>query len=115
VRQIASATRLCGALDVGCLRNSLGAVVRRHDALRTRVVTIEGVPLQEVDSACACEPKLDDLSGLPADLRAAEITRLIEEQILEPIDVAVGPLFGFVSGSTCSYWSWSTWFRMGSP
>jgi hypothetical protein len=38
--------------------------------------------------------QVDDLTVLSEDLRETEMLRIIERQILEPIDVAVSPLFG---------------------
>jgi TubC N-terminal docking domain len=49
IRQIASATRLRGPLNVDALRRCLGELVRRHDALRTRVIVVNGEPLRPAD------------------------------------------------------------------
>lgn len=94
IRQVASATRLHGRLDVNALQNSIAAVVRRHDALRTRIVVIDGVPMQEVADSVDFELEISNLTDFTESLREAEVTRLIESQILQPIDVAVDPLFG---------------------
>src|SRR6185312_5539869 len=42
-RDIASATRLQGRLRIDCLRQSLAAVVDRHEALRTTIAMSDGV------------------------------------------------------------------------
>src|SRR5689334_20659913 len=55
VRQIVSATQLQGRLNAQALQRSLDELVRRHEALRTRIVLREGVPLQEVLESCRCE------------------------------------------------------------
>jgi hypothetical protein len=94
IRQIASATRLQGQLNVNALQKSIAEVVRRHDALRTRIVVIDGVPMQEVAESGGCELEVSDLTGLPEALLETEVKRLIESYILQPIDVAVDPLFG---------------------
>lgn len=94
IRQIASATRLRGRLNVDALQKSVAEIVRRHDALRTRIVVLDGVPTQEISKSGDCALRVDDLTGLSEILREAEILRLIEQHIMEPIDVAVGPLFG---------------------
>jgi Condensation domain/TubC N-terminal docking domain len=94
VRQIASATRLQGPFELELLRKSLECVVRRHEALRTRVIVVDGNPMQEIVDSVAFQLEIDDLTGLSASGLTREIERLIDRHILEPIDVAVGPLFG---------------------
>lgn len=94
IRQIASATRLCGRLNIELLRQSLAEIVRRHDALRTRIVMVDGTPAQEIAGSAHSELKVDDLTELSESTREAEINRLIGKLVLEPIDVSVGPLFG---------------------
>lgn len=94
IRQVASATRLCGYLDIEALRMALIAVVQRHDALRTRIVRCDGALLQQVDQSSDCALVIVDLASLPKEQRRASITRHIDELILEPIDVSVGPLLG---------------------
>lgn len=94
IRQIASATRLRGRLDVDALQKSVAEIVRRHDALRARIVVLDGVPMQEIAGSGGYELRVDDLTALSERFREVEVKRLIEELILEPIDVAVGPLLG---------------------
>lgn len=94
IRAVASATRMRGRLSVNALRRSVAEIVHRHDALRTRIVVLDGVPIQEISESGDCEPKVDDLTALSESFREVEVKRIIEEFILEPIDVAVGPLFG---------------------
>lgn len=94
LRQIASATRLHCRLSINALRESIAAIVRRHDALRTRIVVRDGVPTQEITALDNCELRVDDLTTLSESLREIEVNRRIEQFILEPVDVAVGPLFG---------------------
>lgn len=93
-RRVASAMRLHGRLSIDALRQSVAEVVRRHDALRTRIVLCDGIPTQETAESGDCELEVDDLTALSESFREVEVNRLIEQFILEPIDVAVGPLFG---------------------
>jgi hypothetical protein len=94
VRQIASATRLRGCLHIGALRECLAEMVRRHDALRTRIVIRDGIPTQEIDEPAAWDLPIDDLTAVPKKRLDAEVKSLIEWHILEPIDLSRGPLFG---------------------
>jgi len=92
-RQVASAMRLRGRLNIETLQRCVAVAVRRHDALRTRVVVLNGVPVQEISGPVEQVLKISDLSSLSVNNRESEVQRLIEEQILQPIHVSVGPLF----------------------
>lgn len=96
VRNIASATRLRGSLNIDILQKSLAEVVRRHDALRTRIVQSGGIPVQDIATSGHIEPRMEDLTGLAEDLRDAAVTRHIREFILEPIEVSADPLLGIL-------------------
>lgn len=93
VRQIVSAMRLQGRLDLEALQLSLLEIVRRHQALRTRIVVLEGIPTQEILAAADLDIKVEDFGALPDSLQGAEIRRAIDQQILKPLDVASEPLF----------------------
>lgn len=93
VRQIASATRLHGYLNLEALRSSLTEIVRRQSALRTRIVDVEGTPYQEIDPPGRVDLPLIDLQTLWESFREIEIRRQLDQLILEPINPAKGPLF----------------------
>lgn len=92
-REVASVTRLIGHFNAEAFRKSVAENVRRHDALRTRIVVVDGTPEQEVVSAVGVEPEFVDLTATAECDRAAEIERQIEEVVLRPIDTSVPPLF----------------------
>lgn len=94
MRSIASATRMRGRLNVAALRASVVETVHRHDALRTRIVVLDGVPVQVISESDNCELKVDDLTELSESFREIEVQKFIEQLILEAVDVAVGPLLG---------------------
>lgn len=94
MRQVASATRVRGRLSLDALRKSIADVVHRHEALRTRIIVLDGVPIQDISESGDCEIIVDDVTTLSESFREVEVKRLIEQLILEPIDVAAGPLFG---------------------
>lgn len=94
IRQIASATRLAGRIDIAALRKCVAELVRRHAALRTRIVVSDAIPTQQIaKSACNIALEVIDLADLSEPSREAEVYRRIEGLILEPIDVTVDPLF----------------------
>lgn len=93
LRQVASATLLIGALNVDALQASVEEVVRRHDALRTQIVIRGGVPVQEIAEFARRELHIEDLTAVKVDAHGPEVTRLIQQFILQPVNVAVDPLF----------------------
>ncbi len=95
VRQIASATRLQGALQLDVLKQSVAAVLQRHSALRTHIVTRDGALLQQIDDRFPCEIRIRDLSTHPDDRRESELQQQIDAAILEPTDVTRDPLVTF--------------------
>lgn len=93
-RFVSRAMRLVGNLDVECLRRSLGELVRRHEALRTRVVVAHsGVPMQETIPSQDVKLEVQDLTGVPEECRESELITRIEKIILQPIDVGLDPLY----------------------
>jgi hypothetical protein len=91
LRSVAAARKVSGRLDVGLLRDCLNGLVRRHEALRTLVVAVDGVPEQRiVDSSCALGRHA--LPGLPDEGQDEAAERLIHELIRAPVHVDTGPL-----------------------
>jgi len=95
IRQIASAIRLAGALNISHLKAALTEVVSRQMALRTRLVTVGSAVVQEILPIVRVDLPLHDLSTLSDESRASEVMRIVSSHILQPVDITVGPLFGF--------------------
>ncbi len=89
---ISSAFRLRGPLDPAALAGTLTAVVRRHEALRTRFVEVDGQPWQEIRPAAPFPLAQVDLGALPVERREAELARLGREEAVRPFDLRRGPL-----------------------
>ncbi|MDA5282551.1 non-ribosomal peptide synthetase [Streptomyces sp. Isolate_45] len=68
---IPAAIRIRGALEIDPLVRALSEVVRRHEALRTNFVPVNGVPLQVVRTASSTEVPVVDVSA-PAVLSRAK-------------------------------------------
>ncbi|WP_163230234.1 non-ribosomal peptide synthetase [Caulobacter rhizosphaerae] len=85
--------RLEGPLDVGALEASLGALVARHEPLRTRFAVRDGEPVQVIDPPGPFELTVRDLGGLEADAREAKAQALQQAEIERPFDLERGPLF----------------------
>jgi hypothetical protein len=92
MRQVATALQLHGHMDLGALRASFHEVVRRHDALRTRIKLEGTTPTQVVEAPGDFELQVTDLSHHARC--KLETLSSIEALIVQPIDVAKGPLLG---------------------
>lgn len=93
-RSVTSANRLRGPLNLDLLRESVEAVVRRHEGLRTRIRSVDGIPMQEVAEHAEYQFEVVDLTRTPEQSLSAEVERQIQDLILQPIHVAIGPMFG---------------------
>jgi hypothetical protein len=88
--------RIRGALDGAAIRESIRAVVARHESLRTTIGLVDGVPSQRVDGqrvdgVSSCDLEMIDLSNTRSAL--GEVERLVQEFAQRRVDVSVGPLF----------------------
>lgn len=92
-RMLGHTVRISGPLNISLLRQSIEAVLCRHELLRSRFVEIDGVPAHHIDAACACPLNVVDLSG-PSHLNAEEEVRgICADFFQEKIDLSIGPLF----------------------
>lgn len=96
IRQVASATRIQGFLDAEAFQKSVSELIRRHEALRTRIVVLNESPIQVIDQQGKARVETIDLTSLPYESVGERVESIIRNLILEPIDVALGPLFGLV-------------------
>lgn len=85
------AQHVLGPLDVDTLQASLQRIVRRHEALRSKIVLVGGVAMQCVDDDLRCELLLVDLENVPAN-DPKKVARLCEELVKEKVDLCAGPL-----------------------
>ncbi len=86
------AIQLIGRLDSGALAAALSELVRRHEALRTVFLEVEGVPYQVVNPAAAVPLPVIDLAALPADRRRPLAQELARAAGRVPFDLAGDPL-----------------------
>ncbi|WP_437528301.1 amino acid adenylation domain-containing protein [Sorangium sp. So ce726] len=87
-----AAVRVEGALDVALLRESLAALVRRHESLRTTFGVASSEPVQVIAPEGAPEFEVVDLSATPAEERGAAVQRLAADRAERPFDLGRGPL-----------------------
>jgi amino acid adenylation domain-containing protein len=90
---ICTGMRLRGALDAAALRAALGEVVRRHEALRTTIREVDGVPLQVIAPFTDFDLPVEDLSALGEAEREAALGARHGEVAGHVFDLTAGPLF----------------------
>jgi amino acid adenylation domain-containing protein len=89
---VASPARLAGGLAAAVLERALGALVRRHESLRTVFHSSPGGPVQTVHPDAPVRLPSVDLSGLAPDAGDREARRLAREDAARPFDLARGPV-----------------------
>jgi amino acid adenylation domain-containing protein/HAD superfamily phosphatase (TIGR01681 family) len=82
------ALRLRGPLNVEALQHAFRAIVTRHEALRTRFVSMEGNPVQVISEPLAVELPLADLTQMVPALREAEVQRLAMAEARRPFNLS---------------------------
>jgi amino acid adenylation domain-containing protein len=96
-----AAVRLTGSLNLAALEKTFNEIVRRHEALRTTFVTLEGQPVQAIAPAAplgsfpptfTLSLPLIDLRKLPEAEREAEARRLTTQEAQRPFDLSKGSL-----------------------
>jgi amino acid adenylation domain-containing protein len=89
---VQGAIRIGGELDPELLERAFGAVVERHEALRTGFEVRDGEPVQVVAPELALEMPALDLSGLAVEERERELLRLAQREVRRPFDLGRPPL-----------------------
>jgi Condensation domain len=83
---VRSAVRLSGPLDVQVMARVLVTIERRHEALRIRIPTRSGDPVQVIDAhqqSCLRVVEIEE----------SELAEHIEAEVRSPFDLAKGPLW----------------------
>ncbi len=88
-----SGVRLRGLLDTEILAKSFAEVVSRHEILRTRFVTINGLLMQVIDNSSAVSMPVNDLSQFDRPSAESQMLRLAGEEARRQFDLSAGPLF----------------------
>ncbi|MBC1236261.1 non-ribosomal peptide synthetase [Nostoc sp. 2RC] len=87
------AVRLKGLLNLSALQHSLNEIVRRHEALRTTFVCIDGKPIQTISPDLHLSLSLIDLREIPqCHQRQAEALKLLAQATNCPFQLTEAPL-----------------------
>jgi amino acid adenylation domain-containing protein len=89
---VPTAIRIRSVLDLAVVEKVLQAIVRRHETLRTRFVTVEGEPRQVIEEEIELDLPVVFLNSLPEKEREAEARRLVKEDAQAPFNLSLGPL-----------------------
>jgi len=89
---VPAAIRLTGSLNFEALEKTFNEIVRRHEALRTTFVVVDGEPVQVVAPKLTVSLPVIDLRSLTIADREAEARRLITQEAQRPFDLSKGPL-----------------------
>jgi len=84
--------RFPGAIDVDALSKALNEIIKRHESLRARFITIDGQPVQVIDPPSTFNLAVVDLRQFPQDQREAEALRLAARESKQLFDLTSGPL-----------------------
>jgi len=87
-----AAVRLKGPLNLMALKQSLNAIVKRHEALRTTFPIVDGRPVQVIAPLLTLTLPIVDLRELPEPEQESEVQRLATNEAQRPFDLAEGPL-----------------------
>ena len=89
---LSAAFRLKGALRVAALEQSVNAIIRRHEILRTVFSAVEGAPVQVISPPRPLPLPVTDFRELSPAGREAEVQRRAVEEARRPFDLSHGPL-----------------------
>ena len=85
---IPTARRLYGQLNVEALQKSVAAIVERHEVLRTTFASVDGSPVQIINTNPAVALTVIDLSRWPKDNRELEVQRLVKQEARRPFNLS---------------------------
>jgi hypothetical protein len=87
---MAGAFALSGSLNVDALKQAMGEILQRHEALRTRFCEVDGVPVQVIDPQPIWDLPIVDLQQESEPEQAAQ--RLAVQDAQTPFDLLQSPL-----------------------
>ncbi|HEY4045359.1 MAG TPA: amino acid adenylation domain-containing protein, partial [Acidobacteriaceae bacterium] len=89
---ICAGTRMRGDLDQAALRKTIAAILERHESLRTRFDSHDGVPYQRIEQTGSLNLELEDLSAMEPEMREAQVLRIAAQEASTGFDLSGNPL-----------------------
>ncbi|MGK3987806.1 amino acid adenylation domain-containing protein [Sorangium sp. So ce136] len=90
--QVPHALLIRGEFSEAALRESLIALARRHEVLRTSYPEVDGAPVRVVSEEAAVPVRVEDVSALPLSGRQAAVRALVAAEVGAAFDLTHGPL-----------------------
>lgn len=90
---IATGMRMIGTLDVDAFEQAITEIIRRHEVLRTTILTIDGQPQPVVAETQSFKLPVIPLDMLAVEAREGEARRIAGAEAEQPFDLSTGPLF----------------------
>ncbi len=87
VYNIPMALDLKGRINIKAFKQTLGEIVRRHEALRTKFEEIDGKPVQVIEEGIPGIPNLVDLSNVLSADRGKESRRITSDEFFLTFDL----------------------------
>ncbi|MCX6581121.1 MAG: amino acid adenylation domain-containing protein [Candidatus Aminicenantes bacterium] len=84
--------RMKGKPDVYLLERTFTEIIRRHEILRTVFPTVDGQPVQRIQSPYRFKIPVSDWSGLEKEDREQKVSIFLKEEGRRPFDFEQGPL-----------------------
>ena len=91
--QIVEAIQITGILNLKALEQTLQEIVRRHEVLRTRFPSVDGIPTPVIDPPSSWHGAVKDLRGHPEPDRTTLTQKILVAEARQPFDLTHGPLF----------------------
>lgn len=84
--------RFTGAINVDALEKALNEIIKRHESLRSRFITVDGQPVQVIAPPNTFNLAVVDLRQLLQEERENEALRLATQEAKQLFDLTTGPL-----------------------
>ena len=88
-----ASVRFTGDFNLCLVQQTLREVARRHEILRTRVVSVAGEPAQVIDEPVETDAPIWDLSDLPVEARERLAGAIAAEEAVRPFCLETGPVW----------------------
>ncbi|BAZ37902.1 amino acid adenylation domain-containing protein [Calothrix sp. NIES-4101] len=93
---ITEAIRVLGALNITALEASFKEIIKRHEALRTTFMAVEGLPMQVISANLQLSVPIIDLQAVSKLEQEIQVQQIINQENKQPFDLKQLPLLRVV-------------------